>query len=103
MVEWTISSWTDRRSRTTSGVSAAIVGHHGQGAGIDPLAHAPDVQVGDSRLAGVGTRFHDFPDLIDHRVIHLTVEQHLAGIDDQPLGPDRHQHGADDAHDRVQP
>jgi hypothetical protein len=79
------------------------VGHQGQGAGIDLLADAPDVQIGDAGFLAVGAGLDDLADLVDHRVVHLAVEQHLAGVADQPLRPQRHQHRADNAHQRIQP
>jgi len=85
------------------GGQLGVMRDHRQGAGVHPLADTPDVQVGDLAVFALGPGFHRLADLFDHRVIHLPVQQHLAGIGDQALGPDRDQHRADHAHQRVQP
>ena len=46
---------------------------------------------------------HHVFDFCHHRVVHLAVQQHFAGFQQQAFGPQRHQHGTDDAHHRVQP
>ena len=42
-------------------------------------------------------------DALGQRVVHLGIQQHEGAVAQQPLGPYAHQHGADDAHQWVQP
>ncbi len=80
-----------------------VMGHHGHGTRINLLSHAPNVQVRDPRVSGVIISFDHLPNLVNHRVIHFAIEQHLARVGDQTLGPDGNQHGTDDTHERVEP
>jgi len=60
----------------------------------------PDVQVHDHRFA---TALDHVTNLLNDRLVHLTVEQHPARLPQQPPGPDGDDGGTDDAHDRVEP
>ena len=62
--------------------------------------HAPQMQVGDLRVA---IRFERTAHRLGERVVHLAIEQHLARIAQQALRPDRDHHGAEHAHQRVEP
>ena len=46
---------------------------------------------------------HHVADFLDHRLIHLRVQQDLAGLAQQPERPARHQDRPDDTHHRVEP
>mmetsp|Transcript_21552 Transcript_21552/g.83839 ORF Transcript_21552/g.83839 Transcript_21552/m.83839 type:complete len:271 (+) Transcript_21552:963-1775(+) len=61
------------------------------------------MQVGNQRLARRTALGDHLADLVDDRVVHLAVQQHAAGLGNQALGPDRHQHRTHQAHHRVQP
>jgi hypothetical protein len=70
-------------------------------AGIVILAHAPDMKVSDvdglrALRDGITHLFHDGG-------IHFGIEQHAAAIAQQTEGPRSDHHGADQAHDRIQP
>ena len=80
-----------------------VVGNDADRAGIGPLADPPDVQVCDPGLSGIRSGFNGLADFLNDRMVHFTVEQHLAGLGDEILRPNSHQHGAHDPHGRVQP
>lgn len=81
---------------------ARVVGDHAQRARETVLAHSPHVEVGHACFARVAA-FDRFADLRDDGVFHFPVEQHVAGASNEPPRPDRHERGADEAHDRVEP
>ena len=70
-------------------------------AGVLAPAHPPDVEVHD--LRGHRPLFDHLDDLGHHRRVHFGVEQHPAGVAQEPEGPDADQAGADQAHHRVEP
>ncbi len=80
-----------------------VMGHHGHGTRINLLSHAPNVQVRDPRVSGVIISFDHLPNLVNHRVIHFAIEQHLARVGNQAFGPDGNQYGTDDTHERIEP
>ena len=55
------------------------------------------------RVSPAAGRFDHLADFRDHRVIHLAVEQHLAGLASRPLAQAATSTRADDAHHRVEP
>ena len=80
-----------------------VVGEDAEGAGVGAGADAPDVEVGQLRLAIGRQGGDDVADFGNDRVIHFAIEQDPAALHDQVLGPDSNQHGADDAGRRVEP
>ena len=72
------------------GTRLGTVGDQRDDARVLRAADPPHVQVGDHRRPGRGG--HDLADLVDHRRVHLGVQQHAAGVAQQPARPRRHQH-----------
>src|SRR5690606_256815 len=73
-----------------------------QRTGIGAAANAPDMQIDDAAIAGSLVTDH-LADFVDHRMIHFAIQQNRRRIDQQVFRPARHQHGADDAHRRIEP
>ena len=63
--------------------------------------HPPHVQV--AQLRRTGQCGDDLAHFLHHRRIHFGIEQHAAGVAQQPDGPAPYQHGADDSHHRIEP
>ena len=75
---------------------------HGERARITGPGPTPAMQVGHEGLAIASSRLDSHADFLDHGMVHLPVEQHLALIRNEPLRPERDKDRTDDAHDRVE-
>lgn len=86
-----------------SGREGRVMRDDAERARVSALADAPDVQIGDTGLIAFQSAFDRAADFVHDRRIHLTVQQDLARLRDQILGPKGYQNSPDDPHGGVEP